>query len=363
MARFLRRLSTNTTRKTIRLRLSKQPAKRIRLLKEGFWEETAIYERPDGQHIVRKASKPTDQPGPWALETLRREILYLVNLPPSATELFPPLLDAWGHKEGNESNDIGYEIPYFQDHVSVSERIASSPPSPQEAAAFQDALGIALFDRLHVPAPAQESISEHVDSTISDSIEKLSRLDAFHPVIERDSIHINDREVPGLRRLWTGVSSKDLDALPCVLLHGDLILENILCSSKDNQWWKDLVLIDPVSVAGISHGPALFDLVKYESYATGELIAIRSEQCEANEAARGSYQFMWKPILPYTDGKWHTYLRQRYESIYGPLNPALYSRLEAYFSLVMAVNTKGTQQWARVLKGTLALAESLHVAT
>jgi hypothetical protein len=175
MARFLRRLSTNTTRKTIRLRLSKQPAKRIRLLKEGFWEETAIYERPDGQHIVRKASKPTDQPGPWALETLRREILYLVNLPPSATELFPPLLDAWGHKEGNESNDIGYEIPYFQDHVSVSERIASSPPSQQEAAAFQDALGIALFDRLHVPTPAQESISEHVDSTISDAIEKLSR--------------------------------------------------------------------------------------------------------------------------------------------------------------------------------------------
>ena len=344
------------------MRLSPQPAKRIRLLKEGFWEETAIYEKPDGQRIVRKASKPTDQPGPWALETLRREILYLVNLPPAASALFPPLLSAWGHETGNDSNNVGYEIPFYPDHLSISDRITTSPPPPSEAAAFQEALSILLFDQLHASVP-HKSVAKHIDNTISDAIESLSHLDAFRPLVESETIQINGQEIPGLRRLWTDANSKALEDLPSVHLHGDLILENILCPAEATHWWETLVLIDPVSVAGISRGPALFDLVKYESYACGELVAIRSERCVARVTAPGTYEFTWQRTPPYTDGTWHGHLRQRYESIYGPVDPALYSRLDAYFSLVMALNTTGTQQWARILKGTLALATSLHVIT
>ena len=284
-----------------------------------------------------------------------------MNLPSAATELFPPLLDAWGHEGDNAGNEVGYEIPYYQDHVSVAERITNTPPPPHEAIAFQEALGIALFDRLHGPATPSESISQHVATTISDAIEKLSSLDSFRPIIESKSIRINDSEMPGLRQLWAQATSHDLDALPCVRLHGDLILENILCPAGESPWWQDLILIDPVSVAGISTGPALFDLVKYESYASGELIAIRSERCEALELEPGSYRFTWQAIPPYTAGQWHARIRHHYETIYGPVPPSLYALLEAYFSLVMAVNTKGTQQWARMLKGTLALADSLHV--
>ena len=61
-------------------------------------------------------------------------------------------------------------------------------------------------------------------------------------------------------------------------LHGDLFLENILLPTSSDQplWPTQLVLIDPVSVAGMSAGHPLFDLAKYESYATGELPAMEA---------------------------------------------------------------------------------------
>ena len=53
-----------------------------------------------------------------------------------------------------------------------------------------------------------------------------------------------------------------------------------------------LVLIDPVSVAGVTRGPPLFDLVKYESYATGELLALRSEWVDlAGFDGRDEYRY------------------------------------------------------------------------
>lgn len=322
-----------------------------------------MYELPDGSQIVRKASKPSDSPGPWALETLRREILYFSELPPKVAALFPPLLSAWGQADDTES--VGYEIPYYGEHISVAERIARDSPSAVEAEAFQEALASMIFEQLHEPMEPTESMASHLKDTIHTAIEELAKVEKFRQIVEGRSLCINEISMTGLRQQWATVSAgpllEALDREASVRLHGDLILENVLCSAHEDAWWTDLRLIDPVSVAGIAAGPALFDLVKYESYASGELLAIRSETCQAGHDSEDRYQFTWdhSPLLiqPYAAKRWHQTFRKQH----GPVTPGLYHLLDAYFSLVMAVNTSGTQQWARVLKACLALQASLNV--
>ncbi|MFP6882342.1 MAG: hypothetical protein VCA34_15410, partial [Roseibacillus sp.] len=141
------------------------------------------------------------------------------------------------------------------------------------------------------------------------------------------------------------------EATPVVLLHGDLILENIL--------WPPLLLIDPVSVAGLTSGHPLFDLMKYESYASGELFAIREESVTAGPRGAGFlFKIDWgnARLAPFRQFDLRSRFRAGYERRHGKIDHALYSLLDGYFSLVMARNTTGTHQWARVIKGCQCLA-------
>jgi hypothetical protein len=120
-------------------------------------------------------------------------------------------------------------------------------------------------------------------------------------------------------------------------------------------------MIDPVSVAGVMCGPPVFDVVKYVSYATGELLALRSEWVEVDEheaAGCQGYHFRirWEDpaLLPFRTRDWHSRFLRAFEARRGPVDRRLYELIDGYFSIAMAVNTAGTQRRARLLKATAA---------
>lgn len=345
---------------------SPPPSSQPFFLKEGFWEETVVCPSASHGRIVRKAIKPTAEgpDAPWASETLRKEIAYLQSLPESLRPFFPPVLDAWGTRRSSETLP-GYEMPYYPDRIDVARRMATTEVPHREAEAFQDRLAEILFQNLYQPSAASDpSLATHLRDTLGSVAEQLSQSEIFQPLVAgRQALRVNGCAALGLLPVLERLEDSDLwprmEGLEIVQLHGDLILENILCPTDAASWWTDCLFIDPVSVAGIGHGPALFDLVKYESYASGELPAMRAERCHAGLESVHHYGFHWdhrSPALaPYAEGRWHGRFRNHFEVCYGPVDLDLYRVLEAYFALVMAVNTSGVQQWARLIKGVQTL--------
>ena len=130
------------------------------------------------------------------------------------------------------------------------------------------------------------------------------------------------------------------------------------------------MLIDPVSVAGISAGHPLFDLTKYESYSTGELPAMRRGHVQitglgsTGEQSLG-YAIGWQhaDMQAYTNINWHTRFRQSYVKHYGPVDEAVYALLEAYFAAAMVVCTEGTERQARALKALVSLERAIALAS
>jgi hypothetical protein len=107
----------------------------------------------------------------------------------------------------------------------------------------------------------------------------------------------------------------------------------------------------------------LFDLVKYESYATGELSALRSEWVDIDGFDGGddySYRarLETEQLLPLQTCDWHTRFRRRFEARYGTVDRRAYHLIDGYFNVAMAVNTPGVQRRARLLKATLDLASA-----
>jgi hypothetical protein len=98
--------------------------------------------------------------------------------------------------------------------------------------------------------------------------------------------------------------------------------------------------------------------VKYVSYATGELPALRSEWVdvggfdEGEEGYRYSVRFHDPQLAPYRTRDWHSRFRSAFEAKHGTVNQRLYHLIDGYFSVAMAVNTGGAQRRARLLKAT-----------
>ena len=185
-------------------------------------------------------------------------------------------------------------------------------------------------------------------------------------LIRADSIRLNQQHVAGPRAafariLQEGETIAALDAEPQVRLHGDFFLENIMWRPNKTAMTSEapqFILVDPVSVAGVMRGPPVFDLVKYVSYATGELPALRSEWVDVGGFDDGEAGYSYRirfdapELAPYRTRDWHTRLRRAFEAKYGPVNRRLYPLIDGYFSVAMAVNTGGVQRRARLLKAT-----------
>jgi len=343
----------------------------VRTLKDGYWDRTEIVQLADGSLRVRKSSKGDAPPGPWGVAALRREIAYLSTLAESAQAVFPPLLAAWDDQ--GSPPIVGYEAPFYAEHQDAGELARRGTLSQAQIDEFQDGLAEALLDRVHpsVPTPpegGEPTLSEHVRQVVARALGALESEPALAALIRADVVPLNQRQVAGPAAAFARIQREGktlalLDSEPQVRLHGDFFLENILwqpAPPRDSSAPR-LVLIDPVSVAGVMRGPPLFDLVKYVSYAKGELPALRAEWVDVAGFDAGeegyTYQIRYQTpeLAPFSARDWHSRLQRAFEAKYGPTPPRVYALIDAYFSLAMAVNTRGVQRRARLLKATVDL--------
>ena len=347
---------------TIGLRPS--DARVIRTLKNGYWDHTEVIELKDGSQRVRKRSKGATGPGPWSVRSLRREIRYLATLPEQARSAFPPVLHAWDNGS-MDAPDVGYEMPFYAEHQDVGMIAVDPRMNQREIDSFQDELARIVVGRLHVRETPDEPLSHHIIRVVREALADLQQDPLLAPLIAAPQIELNGRPAEGplaafhrIERTTDALAA--LDSGSSVRLHGDFFLENILWRHVPVAGEQPrLVLIDPVSVAGVFAGPAVFDLVKYESYAKGELLALRSEWLEvagfeAPQLRKYDYRIIWdEPGLErFRNRDWLSRFRSAFELAHGPTDDRAYRLIDGYFSVAMAVNTTGKQRWARLLKAT-----------
>ena len=335
----------------------------VRTLKDGYWDRTEVVELADGSQRVRKSARGDAPPGPWGVAALRREIEYLATLPERARSAFPPLLARWD--EGSASPPrVGYELPYYPKHLDAGHLARAMSVQQREVDTFQELLADLLLGRVHEPVPATgQPLSAHVSAVVQHALLVLEQEPALAQLIRAETIRLNGEARRGTRAAFERLASNAevlrlLDGEPQVRLHGDFFLENVLWHRGEaGATAGELLLIDPVSVAGIAQGPPSFDLVKYESYASGELFALRSSLVEVGGFDGGSeYQsrIRWEALelRPFRERDWRTRFRARFDEHYGASDSRACRLLDGYFSVAMAVNTDGNQRRARLLKAT-----------
>lgn len=340
----------------------------LRVLKDGIWDRCELLELPGGSLRVRKTTKGT---GPWGVHTLRAEIQYLRALPPGVADYFPAVLAAWGTNPADTA--VGYEMPYFAGWRDLGSLMREGNLFQRDADAIQDRLAGIVFKHLHRPEPPRATFATHIDQVLRDALAQLDRNPEFSPLIRAQEILLNGRIAVGpgraLQRLQAhGELLRLLGQTPAVQLHGDLLHENILWNPNPPAGASHLLMVDPVSVAGVWQGSPLFDLVKCEGYATGELFALRTGRviaCPDATAAgsRPAYQFRvrWEDaeLRPFRIVDWHTRFRAAHVARHGDIDRSACRIIDAYFALVMALNTQGLLRWARVLKATECLDQAL----
>jgi len=338
----------------------------VRILQDGFWDVTEIIALADGTQRVRKRSKGATRERPWGPESLRREIRYLLGTSSWAAAALPPLLACWD-RQGAGGLEVGYEMPYYRDHRDAGTLARAKVLDQEEIDLFQGELADVVFAHLHEPAPvdpAREPLSRHMTGAVRQAFDGLVTEPAFAALIEAETIELNGQTAWGPRTGFEKIVRETellaaIDDTPAVRLHGDLHLENIL--------WRPLavageeprlLLIDVVSVAGVTFGLPLWDLVKYESYATGELMALRAEKIETEGVGEptGCYRCRIRDedpaLAPFQDRNWHALLREAYISQHGRVDERAYRFIHGYFNAAMALNTTGLQRQGRLLRAT-----------
>jgi hypothetical protein len=342
------------------------PGRVVRVLQDGFWDLTEVIELADGLLRVRKRSKGATVERPWGPESLRREIRYLKSASPRAATALPPLLASWDRLVTGLV-DVGYEMPFYPDHRDAGTLARGAMLGQEEIDRFQRELAAAVLERLYEPAPAdpaREPLSRHMTGAVRQALDGLVGDPAFAALIEAGQIELNGRRARGPRGVFEAIVRDTnlldlIDSTPAVRLHGDLHLENIL--------WRPLavagaeprlILIVVVSVAGVTFGLPLWDLVKYESYATGELMALRAEKVEVTGLGEGTGRYRCRirtedaGLAPFLTLDWHTVFRAAYEDRYGEVDGRAYRFIHGYFNAAMALNTSGLQRQGRLLRAT-----------
>jgi hypothetical protein len=338
-----------------------------RTLHDGFWDLTQVIELPDGTRRVRKRSKGATAERPWGPESLRREIRYILTATPEAAAFLPLVLAWWDQTDREGAIDVGYEMPFYPDHRDAGTLARGGHLDQAEIDEFQRTLTEAVFNGLHgTTGRDAEPLSRHMTGAVRQAFDGLVGDPAFAALIDAERIELNGRPALGPRAAFeANVRDMDilawLDSAAAVRLHGDLHLENILwrpLAAGRLAGEPPLVFIDVVSVAGVTYGPALWDLVKYESYATGELMALRAERIEVSGVGDGSGRYRCRirtedpALAPFRTRNWHALFRAAYERTHGAIDERRYRFIHGYFNAAMALNTTGLQRQGRLLRAT-----------
>jgi hypothetical protein len=341
-------------------------AQEVQLLRDGYWDRTAIVAMEDGSQCVRKISKGDLSAGPWGRNNLRAEASYLATLEADLQDFFPPLFTTW------DEATTGYDMGYMDGYIDVGQIACQQLFNQDQAEAMQSYLGQRLFQQLHTPSAANPLLVENIRSTLEKAQTCLQEHGQLNCLLGH--IQVNELAVAPLQDQLESIYNSPLlarfDASPQVRLHGDLFLENMLLPATDTgtDWPRQLILIDPISVAGIGAGHPLFDLGKYESYATGELPAMRQQRLvlEGFEKPNIEGHYCWaidwqdKAMQGFKNINWHSRLRELYIQHYGPVDVTMYELLQAYFAAAMVVCTQGREQQARALKMRASLQLALN---
>jgi len=344
-------------------------AQEVQLLRDGYWDRTAIVALDDGSKRVRKISKGDLSAGPWGRDNLRAEANYLATLESHLQDFFAPLFATW------DEATTGYDMGYTDGYVDVGQIARQQLFNQEQAEAMQGYLGLRLFQQLHTSSTAKPILVENIKSTLKKAQLCLQEHAQLNCLLGQ--IQVNDLAVAPLQdqlqAIYNSQVLANFDTSPQVRLHGDLFLENMLLPANDtgSDWPHQLILIDPISVAGIGAGHPLFDLGKYESYATGELPAMRQQRLVLQgfdelsfdgTANRYHWAIDWHDdaMQGFKNINWHSRMRELYIQHYGPVDTAMYELLQAYFAAAMVVCTQGREQQARALKMRASLQLALN---
>src|SRR6185295_9153437 len=167
--------------------------------------------RGDGSLRGRKGSEGDPPPGPWGVAALRKEIAYLSTLSERARAVFPPLLAAWDDMAAAAPR-VGYEVPFYTDHVDAG-ALARQRALPQaEIDLFQDTLAEALLEGVYAPMAAalregsdppltieSEPLSAHVTAVVEHALGALESDPDLAPLVRADSVRVNGQPQAGPR--------------------------------------------------------------------------------------------------------------------------------------------------------------------
>ena len=334
------------------------------LLRDGYWDRTAVVQILSGELRVRKISKGDASAGPWGRDNLRAEAAYLQGLEYHLKDFFPALLDNW------DGETTGYDMAFQQGFINVGELARRQLFNQAQADAMQDYLAQRVFKQLHTPCDTAPILAANMADTLLKAQACLQQQDDLQCLL--GGIEINQQAVScldeQLKQLIDSPLLQSFDQQPQVRLHGDMFMENMLLPEKDpgSDWPQQLMLIDPISVAGVGTGHPMFDLGKYLSYATGELPAMRQERVivtgfDDTDKGQFSWQIDWQDpaMAGFNNVDWHSSMRQAYIDHYGAIDTQAFALLEAYFASAMVVCTTGLEQQARALKMRESLEQAL----
>lgn len=338
-------------------------ARAIRTLQAGYWENVLLIE-VDGQPRVRKELHRLD--APWARNVFIREWHYLRELPDS---MRPPFVSVLGQCDElltdapPPDRPLWFEMEYLDGFADVRALLAEDRIGQADAERIQDLLAGALVDGLYT-LPGEPFDADRIVWSVIEQVHAFARDD---PTLARfaraEALDINGKTVPNLNRTFPraradGQARGQFQAAPSVRLHGDLFYENVLYRFDP----PAIRLIDPVSVAGVSAGPVVFDRVKFASWISGELYAQRHGKFALTADPHANppcVDYAWISGEPVLDGLGRLDLGSRVlaamDALIGPTDEAQ-AVLEAYFNLAMVPNTPMPQRLLRYVRAAGHLA-------
>lgn len=338
--------------------------KTIRTLQAGWWENVLLVE-VDGRPRVRKELHRLD--APWARDVFVKEWRYLTGLPESLRPPFVSVVDQCDELTDNApptDRPLWFDMEYLDGFTDVRSMLAADDLEQNDADSIQELLATALLDGIYrlpgEPFDAEMIVWPVIEQVLTFALND----DHLSPFARPNALIVNGNVRPNLETTLRAARtdprvSEQLTSAPSVRLHGDLFYENVLYRPDP----PAIRLIDPVSVAGVDSGPVVFDRVKFASWVSGELYALRHGAFELTTDRNGhppGVEYAWKRGDPVIDNLQRldvgAGVLSAMDKLTGPSEQAQ-AVLEAYFNLAMVPNTPMPQRLLRYARAVEHLAQ------